>query len=145
MSEQSRKGKEEKDEKGRNDSWDEKWRRDPIYAATWAFILIWAGLALAWSLWKNDGSWEAMVSGSHGNQWWSLILLGAGLIVLLGVLVRLVEPAYRRPIEGSLIWGIILVGVWLGGFTEQWVLILPLILIGAGIAGLAAFFFRRKE
>jgi H+/Cl- antiporter ClcA len=138
-----RRERHEKDEKNRNESWDEKWRRDPIYAATWALILIWAGVALAWSLWQNGGSFDNMATDN--NQWWSLILLGAGVIVLLGVVVRLVIPAYRRPVVGSLVWGLILVGAGLGGFTDNWVLILPLILIGAGIAAFAALILRPRE
>ncbi|MGD9403760.1 MAG: hypothetical protein PVH95_01295, partial [Anaerolineae bacterium] len=41
---QDEKGRGEKDEKGRDESWDEKWRRDPVEAALWAFVLIWFGL-----------------------------------------------------------------------------------------------------
>lgn len=43
MSERPRGEKEEKDEKGREESWDEKWRRDPLNAAGWALLLIWLG------------------------------------------------------------------------------------------------------
>jgi energy-converting hydrogenase Eha subunit E len=140
MSEQPRKEKNEKDEKGKGDSWDEKWRRDPVEAAVLAIALIWAGIA--WLL-SYYGFWDPFLK--EDDQWWAIIILGAGVIVLLGVLVRVVVPAYRRPWVGSLILGVVLVGVGLGGITEQWVLIGPLILIGIGIAGMAAFFTRRKE
>jgi hypothetical protein len=140
MSERSRQEKHEKDEKNRNESWDEKWRRDPVEAAVWAIALIWAGVA--WLL-SYYGFWDPILK--HDDQWWAIIVFGAGVIVLLGVLVRVVVPAYRRPWVGSLILGLILVGVGLGGITEQWVAIGPLVLIGIGIAGLAAYFSRRKE
>ena len=140
MSERPRNEKQEKEEKNRNESWDEKWRRDPVEAAVWALALIWAGVA--WLL-SNYGVWNPILR--RDDQWWAIVLLGAGLIVLLGVLVRLVVPAYRRPIVGSLVLGLILVGVGLGGITDNWVAIGPLVLIGIGIAGLAAAFFRRKE
>lgn len=39
---EKREEKEEKEEK----SWEEKWHRDPLGTATWAVILIWAGLVL---------------------------------------------------------------------------------------------------
>jgi hypothetical protein len=57
----------------------------------------------------------------------------------------LVVPAYRRPITGSLIFGMILLGIGLGGITDGWVIIGPLILIAIGIGGFAAYFFRRRE
>jgi hypothetical protein len=131
--------KEEKDEKGRDESWDEKWRRDPVEAATWALVLIWAGVA--WLL-SNVGVW-----GDFGDGWevWPIILLGAGILVLLGVLLRLVVPAYRRPITGSLILGLVFIGVGIGLLTDGWVVIGPLVLIGIGLAGLAAYFFRSRE
>jgi hypothetical protein len=140
MSEPRRDEKEEKDEKGRNESWDEKWRRDPVEAAVWAFVLIWAGLV--W-LASNIGFWDSILG--EPADIWPIIFLGAGLIILLGVGLRLVVPAYRRPITGSLILGMIFVGIGLGGLTNLWLVIGPLVLIAIGIAGLAAFFFRRPQ
>ena len=140
MTEPRRDEKDEKQEKGRDESWDEKWRRDPVEAAIWAIVLIWAGVA--WLL-SNTGFWDSILG--RGEDVWAVVFLGAGLIILAGVLVRLVVPAYRRPITGSLILGFILLGVGLGGITEGWVIIAPLILIAIGIGGFAAFFLRRKE
>ena len=140
MSERRRNEKEEKNEKNEGESWDEKWRRDPVEAAIWACVLIWAGVA--WLL-SNTGFWDSILG--RGEDVWAVVFLGAGLIILAGVLVRLVVPAYRRPITGSLILGFILLGVGLGGITEGWVIIAPLILIAIGIGGFAAFFLRRKE
>jgi len=134
------KGQDEKNEKGRDDSWDEKWRRDPVEAAVWAFVLIWAGIV--WLL-SNTGTLENILG--EGAEWWAVGFLGAGLIVLLGVGVRLVVPAWRRPITGSLILGLIFIGIGLGQITGGWVVVGPLVLIGIGIAGLAAFFFRSRE
>jgi energy-converting hydrogenase Eha subunit E len=140
MSERPRNEKNEKDEKGRNESWDEKWRRDPVEAAVWAFVLIWAGVA--WLL-SYYGFWDPFLKDD--SQWWGIIFLGGGVIVILGVFARLVVPAWRRPWVGSLIFGLVLLGIGLGIVTNDWVLIGPLVLIGIGIAGLAAFFTRRKE
>ena len=140
MSEPRRDEKEEKNEKGRDDSWDEKWRRDPVEAAVWAFVLIWAGIV--WLL-SNTGILENIFG--EKAEWWAVGFLGAGLIVLLGVGVRLVVPAWRRPITGSLILGLIFIGIALGQLTGGWVVVGPLVLIGIGIAGLAAFFFRSRE
>jgi len=140
MSERRRDEKEEKNEKSEGESWDEKWRRDPVEAAIWACALIWAGVA--WLL-SNTGFWDSLLG--DGQDVWPIVFLGAGVIFLFGVLVRLVVPAYRRPITGSLIFGFILLGIGLGGITDGWVIIGPLILIAIGIGGFAAFFFRRKE
>ncbi len=140
MSEPRRDEKEEKNEKGRDESWDEKWRRDPVEAAVWAFVLIWAGVV--WLL-SNTGTLKNILG--EGAEWWAVGFLGAGLIVLLGVGVRLVMPAYRRPVTGSVILGLIFIGIALGQLTGGWVWVGPLVLIGIGIAGLAAFFFRSRE
>jgi hypothetical protein len=125
MSERPRNEKEEKEEKGRGDSWDEKWRRDPIDAAGWAVIFIWAGLVL---LAENMG----LLIRFERLETWSIIFIGAGLIVLLGVVVRLLVPAYRRPVTGSLIFGVILLGIGLGEVVG-WVVIGPLVLIAIGV------------
>jgi hypothetical protein len=134
------KGQDEKGEKGRDESWDEKWRRDPVEAAVWAFVLIWAGIV--WLL-SNVGTLENIFGETA--EWWAVGFLGAGFIVLLGVGARLVVPAWRRPITGSLILGLIFIGIGLGQITGGWVVIGPLVLIGIGIAGLAAYFFRSRE
>jgi hypothetical protein len=125
MSERPRNEKEEKEEKGRGESWDEKWRRDPVDAASWATIFIWAGLVL---LAENMG----LLIRFERLETWSIIFIGAGLIVLLGVVVRLLVPAYRRPVTGSLIFGVILLGIGLGEVVG-WVAIGPLILIAIGV------------
>jgi len=126
----------EKEEKNQGDSWDEKWRNDPVNAAVLALILIWAGL-----VWLGDnlglfGSFETL-------EIWSVIFIGAGLIVLLGVAVRLLVPAYRRPVMGSFIFGIILIAIGLGDIVS-WTVIGPVILIAIGIGGFLAYFRTRQ-
>ena len=114
-------GKHEKEDM----TWDEKWRRDPLSAAIWAVILVWAGLVL---LADNLDLFTAF-------EWfdaWGLILTGAGLLVLLGAALRLLVPAYRQPVGGSLILGAILLGLGLGNLVRAsiaW----PLILIALGV------------
>jgi hypothetical protein len=132
MSERPRNEKEEKDEKGREESWDEKWRRDPLNAALWAIVLIWAGLVLI-----------AINLDIFGTRWdaWPVIFVGAGVIVLLGVLVRLLVPAYRRPVTGSIIFGFILVGIGLGELT-RWDVVGALVLIAIGVSIFLSRFIR---
>jgi hypothetical protein len=133
--ERRRNEKGEKNEKDEGDSWDEKWRNDPVNAAVWALILIWAGL-----VWLAD---NLNLIGLGDLETWSVIFIGAGLIILLGVLVRLAVPAYRRPVIGNVILGLIFLAIGLGD-RFGWELILPLVLIGIGIAGFLAYFRTRK-
>jgi hypothetical protein len=74
---------------------------------------------------------------------WSIIFIGAGLIVLLGVVVRQLVPAYRRPVMGSFILGIILIAIGLGDLVS-WTVIGPLILIAIGVGGFLAYFRTRQ-
>ena len=122
---------EEKEEKSQEESWEEKWRRDPVSAALWAFILIWAGLVLlAGNMGLLNNLREAWGLASLSS--WDVILVGAGLIVLLEVLIRVTMPEYRRSVGGTLIFGVILLGIGLGGIFG-WNLTWPLILIAIGV------------
>lgn len=120
----------EKDEK----RWDEKWRRDPLSAAVWALILIWSGLVL---LADN----LELFAGAGWFGTWGLILTGAGALVLLEVVLRLLVPAYRRPVGGSLIWAAILLGLGLSnlvGASIAWPLVLIALGVGLLVRGLIA-------
>jgi hypothetical protein len=128
---------EEKDEKGRG----EKSRNDPLSAVIWALILIWAGLVF---LAQNLG-W--LVQFELANTW-GLIFIGAGLIVFLEVIIRLIMPEYRRPVIGTFIFGMILIGVGVGitfGATPQiWGVIFALAVIAAGVSVLLRGLGRRR-
>jgi low affinity Fe/Cu permease len=130
--EEKRAEKEEKEEK----NWDEKWRRDPLSALVWAAILIWAGLVLL----ANNLN---LLVRFEGLDVWGLIFIGAGLIVLLEVVVRLLVPDYRRPVTGTLIFGIILLAIGLGNLVD-WGLIWPLVLIIIGVSIVVRGFLWRR-
>ena len=138
MSERSRNEKDEKQEKGDGESWDEKWRRDPVEAAIWACVLIWVGLV--W-LFDSMGLWADLFG--TGIEAWSIGFLGAGLIVLLGVAFRLVVPGYPRPVLGSIILGIVLLGIGLGEIIN-WVAVGAVVLIAIGVAILLRGFVPRE-
>jgi hypothetical protein len=127
----------EKEEKERTEkTQEEKWRRDPLSAVIWAIILIWAGLVLLaenMGYLANLGNWEA----------WNIILIGAGVIVLLEAAVRVLVPTYRRPITGTIIWGVILIAIG-GGDRVGWEAIWPVILIIVGVGILLGGFLRRR-
>ncbi|MGD2157166.1 MAG: hypothetical protein PVG14_16915 [Anaerolineales bacterium] len=118
-------------------SWEEKYRRDPVGTLIWAVIFIWAGLVL---LANNLGLIDRLVSPLaertgydflEGFEVWSIILIGAGVLFLIEILVRLLIPEYRRPVVGTLIFAVILIGIGLGDLWS-WNLVWPLILIVLG-------------
>ena len=108
------KGEEKQQEKTTEKSYDEKWRRDPLSAAIWALILIWAGVALL--VYNLD--LLADLPYLSKMSVWSLIFAGAGIILLLEVLVRLLVPAYRGPVIGTTIVAVVFLGIGLGGLVN---------------------------
>jgi len=118
--------KEEKDEKNtaqEEKSWEEKWRRDPLNAAVWAVIIIWAGLVL---LAVNFGFFQdSFLEG------WPVFFVGAGCILLLEVLFRLLVPAYRQPYAGNFVLAVVFLAIGLGGLIS-WNLIWAVALIAIG-------------
>ena len=131
----------EKEEK----SYEEKHRADPVESLVWAATLIWAGIVF---LADNLGYLERLrihaadllFEMPFEPELWTLFFLGAGVLVLIGVVLRLVVPSYRRPILGSLIWAIVLFGLALG----EWSLIWPFILIAIGVSILLDGLTRRR-
>lgn len=147
MSEQNRNEKEmekqdEKQEKSSEEkNWDEKYRRDPLGTIVWAVIFIWAGLVflaanlgfleniIRWPMHVMPGmGWMSQIAGA-----WPLVLLGAGVILLVEVLVRLTVPVYRRPIFGTLVLAIIFISIALGDLVN-WGVLWAVLLIGLGLS-----------
>jgi hypothetical protein len=128
--------KQEKENEKREKSLDEKWRRDPVSAAVWAFILIWAGLVF---LADNLNLLE-----DSPLEGWSIFFVGAGVILLLEVVFRLVAPSYRQPVIGTIILAVIFLGIGLGELVS-WTVIGPLLLIGLGAYILLSGLFRRRK
>jgi divalent metal cation (Fe/Co/Zn/Cd) transporter len=115
-------------------SWDEKYRRDPLGSFIWACIIIWAGLVLlADNMNLLNLKQIPGLPAAFQPEPWSVILIGAGVIVLIEVVIRLLVPAYSRPIFGSLIFAMILIGVGLGNLTN-WNVAWALILIVIGLS-----------
>jgi cytochrome c oxidase subunit IV len=120
-------------------------RRRPINldALIWALVFIWAGLVL---LLENLGYLQAITFGGFDMRWglpfrstvWTLILLGAGGLVAVDILVRILVPAYRRNVLGYLILGLVLVFLGLGWAELIW----PAMLISLGL-GLIIHYIRR--
>lgn len=129
--------KQEKEEEKQEKSWDEKWRRDPINAAAWAVILIWGGLVL---LAGNLGLFDRF----EAIEGWDIFFLGAGVILLLEVVFRLLAPAYRQPIIGNMILAIVFLAIGLGNLVN-WGIIWGLAIIAIGIYLLLGGARRRRQ
>lgn len=132
---------EEKDEEKRHEkdekSQDEKGRRDPLSALVWACILIWAGVVLL----LGNLNQLPRIPGMELTAV-SLIFLGAGIIILLEVIVRLLMPEHRRGVVGSLIVAIIFIGIG-GGDSVGWGFLWGFGLIAIGVVVLLGGFRRR--
>lgn len=135
--------REEKSPEEKN--WEEKYRRDPLGSIIWALILIWAGLLfLASNLsWLTPRAIPGMPE-RFSSQPWSLVLLGAGVMILVEVVIRLLVPDYRRSIFGSLFFAVILIGIGLGNLFN-WNITGALILIALGLMILLRGIFRERK
>jgi hypothetical protein len=132
------KAEEKQQEKTGEKRFEEKGRRDPLSSMIWAGILIWVGVAL---LANNLGILDSM---PFLNQFepWSLAFAGAGVIILLEVIIRLTVPQYSGPVIGTLIFGLIILSIGMGDIV-QWGFIWPVIVIVAGVLILLRAMMRR--
>ena len=118
-------------------------RQDRLSNITWALILIWAGVAfLAVSQgWLENLNLPLPLYYRYRlmpRRWilfnplaWNLAFLGAGVILLLEVLIRLFVPAFHQRIGGSLVLAAMFIGMGLGNWLG-WEIVWPLILIAIG-------------
>jgi len=132
---QDEKQDEKEDEKSR-----EKRQRDPLNNAAWAAILIWAGVVM---LLANLEILSDVNILGYRVQAWSLGFLGAGVIVLIEMVARMIIPAYRRNVGGTFIFAVVLIAVGLGEIVS-WSVVGPLILIALGVSVLLGGLFRRN-
>ena len=139
---------EEKNEK-EDEKQEEKHNRDPLSSITWALILIWAGVVfLAENLgWFDQINFQE-IQEIEGIQiitvsTWSMIFLGAGVIVFFEALVRTFVPAYRSSTGGNFFLAAIFLGIGLGGIFG-WSVVWPFILIAMGLSALASALITRR-
>ena len=121
-----------RDEK-RDEGMEEKWRRDPISGVVFGLIVLVLGVLLTLAA-RNVISWD---------DWWKYFLIGIGVVFLIEVLIRYLNRAYRRPIFGRFVAGLILICVGaasIGGFGTWW----PLIIVAIAVAILVRLLLFRK-
>jgi hypothetical protein len=127
-------------EKQQNEKrWDEKRQRDPIGTLTWPIVLIWAGVIF---LLDNLGALRD-VGGFGRIEPWSLIFAGAGVIVLIMVIIRYLMPEHRRPLTGNIILGFFLLGIGLSDILG-WEILWAIIIIAIGVTLLLGGLVRRR-
>ena len=119
---------------------------DRLSGISWALILIWAGLVFladntGWlgRLMLPDNGWD--IGFVHPSAW-TLIFLGAGLIVLLEAFLRAVLPSYASPSGGQLIFAAILIGIGTSNLFRS-DLIWPLVIMAVGFAILLGSILKR--
>ncbi len=130
--------KEEKEEKGRHEKggggMEEKWRRDPLSGIFFGLLVIGFGVILLLAA-RDYIDW---------SDWWAYMFIVVGCVFLIEALLRSVMPAYRRPIFGRLLAGLILVAIGASniyGIGTWW----PLIIIAAGVVIILSVFFRHRR
>jgi len=122
-----------RDEKGGGEGMEEKWRRDPISGVIFGLIVLALGVLLTLGA-RNVISWD---------DWWKYFLIGIGVTFIIEVVVRRLNPAYRRPMFGRFVAGLVLIclGIaFVGGFGTWW----PLIIVTIAVAILVRLVLFRK-
>lgn len=127
---------------------DEKGHQDPLSSLVWALILIWAGLVF---LGENLGLLDAIVADPvqigditiQQVNTWSMIFLGAGVLIFVEALIRTFVPAYRSSTGGNFFLAAVFLGIGLGGLVG-YSLVWPFILIAMGLAALASALIRNR-
>jgi|GEM_PF-223514 hypothetical protein len=128
---------------------EEKHNQDPLSSLVWALILIWAGLVflaanLGWldQIQTQPLGIEGLTIDSLST--WSLIFLGAGVLVFLEALVRTFIPAYRSSTGGNFFLAAIFLGIGLG-MIFGWNIVWPFVLIAMGLSALASALIRNRQ
>jgi len=129
-------------------SWEEKSRRDPLGPIIWGLILLWAGAVL---LLSNLGMLDSLLRWTiiapvwvgRLAQGWSLVMLGAGVILLVEAAIRLLMPIYRHSVMGTVILAIVFIGIGLGDLIS-WNILWPVVLIALGLIIVVRGLFRSK-
>jgi hypothetical protein len=143
MAQEEYRRKNEKQEKEEKDSSEREWDKgeqwsggDALGPLVWGLVVIFAGLAFAA---LNLGMYPWL---TWDNVWW-IIFIGAGLLFLLEVVLRILMPTYRRPVRGRIILAFVALAVGFGGIIG-WEITWPLIIIAVGLAIIIGVFVRPR-
>jgi hypothetical protein len=144
---------EEKEVEKREEKVDEKQHQDLLSSVVGAIFLIWLGVVLLAAnagflstftdildnlpVRSYDMPFEFPFVSMKAIQ---VFLIGGGLILLLEIVIRLLTPAFRTHVLGTLIGAIAMLSIGLG----YWEIVGPLILITIGATTLLRGFIRRR-
>ncbi len=132
-----RRDRDEKEEKGQPWGEEKGASRDPLGGVIWALILISAGVIFLADTTLRIVDWE-QIGGA-----WNAIFVAVGLLLLFEVVVRLLIPAYRRPVAGTLVFAFIMLAVGLSGIVG-WEVSWAVFIIAAGVAMLISGLLRGR-
>jgi len=105
-------------------AWDDWWKTDRLDAIGWAALFLWGAAVLVA---------EHTSFSDDYDRWngWGVFFVGAGVIVLVETLARLMMPEYRSKWGWSLFWGAAFLAVGLGELVSPIWYALPLVAIAA--------------
>ena len=150
---QEQKRYDEKDEKEVLKHDEKTEQTDKLSSVSWALILMWAGAAL---LAINLGWFDALLNcglcerilpdnmAIFEPSAWSVIMFGAGVILLLETVARAVMPQFHRNLGGTFVLASVFIGVGLGNFFG-WDVVWPVILIAVGVSVLVGGLARNRK
>ena len=128
--------------------------RDTLSSIVWAAILIWAGLVF---LAANTGWLDRVLAAGFFAKYlpkgmevfepavWSIIMLGAGIILMVEVAARLLVPQFHKHLGGTLVMAAIFIAIGMGNLFGNWELIWPFMLIALGATVLLGGLLRKKK
>jgi hypothetical protein len=117
-----------------------KHRSDRLSSLTWALILIWAGMVF---MAVNFGWLDTLRTSVSlpagftldGMTTWSVIFLGAGVLIFIEALVRTFSKNYRSSTGGSYVLAAVFLGMGLST-VFGWQAVWPFVLIAMGVSAL---------
>jgi hypothetical protein len=143
----------EKEVQKHEEKWDEKYREDLVSRLVGAAFLIWLGVVLLADNLEFLTSFTSVLDRLSIKPYslpfeipfvnpnaLQIFFLGAGLILMLEIIVRLLLPIYRKHMLGTIIGAVAFFALGLG----TWTIVGPLILIAVGAYILLGGLFRRR-
>lgn len=109
----------------------EWWHNDRMDTIWWGLSFIWGALVLL----------AGITDFGSGYTWWNgwgVFFTGLGIITLIGIIIRLQLPKYRRKLVSGLIWGILFLAIGLGTWGNfEWFWVAAIFIVGISILGVA--------
>ncbi|MBN1155532.1 hypothetical protein JXB12_11500 [candidate division KSB1 bacterium] len=107
---------------------------DFIGRISFGVMIIWLGLTL----------FLMKIGLIYDGDWWSCLLVGLGIILLIESFIKMSDPKYKAPFTAKLLGGLVLVAIGSGGIygLDRW---WPLIIIAVGIGLVVTTYINRSQ